>query len=192
MFLVLHGQTEWNRDGRLQGHSDSPLTDEGCRQAERAGTILRAHLRGPARIIASPLGRTQATARIVARCLDQPESSIETDIRIAELRLGCWEGLDRGQISSGWPDRWKGPTRNSWFFNAPDGEDYDAIRARLRSWYTSFDEHDSIVAVSHGIAGRVLRGIHQTLDKDIVCELEVARDAPFHLHANRVDKLALP
>lgn len=192
MFLVLHGQTEWNRDGRLQGRSDSPLTDDGRRQVERAGAILRTHLHGPARIIASPLGRTQTTARIIARCLDQPEAAIETDTRLAELRLGCWEGLNREQIRAGWPERWNGPTRNSWFFNSPDGEDYDAIQARLHDWYASFDTHESVVAVSHGIAGRVLRGVHQTLDKNTVCELEVARDAPFRLHPNGVEKLVLP
>jgi len=191
MFLILHGQTEWNRDKRLQGHLDSPLTDHGRAQVERATAILRGHLRGTARIVASPLGRTQATARIVARCLDQPESAIETDARLAELNLGSWEGLLRDHISARWPDRWADAARNSWF-NSPDGETYDAIHGRLSDWYSAHAEHENIVAVSHGIASRVLRGIHQKLGKDAVCELEIARDAPFHLHTGGVTKLSPP
>lgn len=191
MFLILHGQTEWNRDGRLQGHLDSPLTDEGRRQAERSGAILRAHLTGPVRIIASPLGRTQATARIIARGLDLPESTIETDSRIAEMRLGCWEGLTRDEIHAQWPDRWAAGARHSWF-NSPDGEAYDAMLFRLRNWLDSLEDHTNIVAVSHGIASRLLRGIHLKLDQDAACALGVVRDAPFHLHADGVTTLAPP
>ena len=90
MFLVLHGQTEWNRDGLLQGHSDSPLTSEGRAQAMRSGAILRAHLKGVPRIIASPLGRTQATAHIIAQCIGRPADTSETEPRRAELRLVSW------------------------------------------------------------------------------------------------------
>lgn len=190
MFLVLHGQTEWNREGRLQGHSDSPLTDVGRRQARRAGEILRAHLRGPARIVASPLGRTQTTARIVAECLGRPADTIETDPRLAEIRLGAWEGLNREQISTGWPDRWAGPGRNSWFFRSPGGEGYDAIHTRLFDWFQQHAAHEDLVAVSHGIASRVLRAIYEHLHQDVACDLEVARDAPFRFCDGRVEKLA--
>lgn len=190
MFLVLHGQTEWNRDGLLQGHSDSPLTTEGRAQAMRSGAILRAHLKGVPRIIASPLGRTQATAHIIAQCIGH--TGIETDARLAELRLGSWEGLNRVEIAARWPDRWNPASRNLSFFNAPEGEDYGAIHQRLHDWYAALEGHENIIAVSHGIASRVLRGIHLKLDKVAACELEVARDAPFHLNATGVEKLAPP
>jgi broad specificity phosphatase PhoE len=192
MFLVLHGQTEWNRDGRLQGHSNSPLTDEGVRQVLRTAAILKAHMRGPARLVASPLGRTLATARLLGDALGVPHVAIETDARLAELRLGCWEGLTRDQIAAGWPDRWNTTARNRSFFHSPGGEDYDAIGARLRDWLAERTAHDDLVVVSHGIASRVLRGIYQGLSRDEACELAVARDAPFRLWEGRVEKLDPP
>jgi broad specificity phosphatase PhoE len=68
MFVVLHGQMEWNRDGRVQGHSDSRLTEHGRRQSLTAAYILRDRNVTPAahKIVCSPLGRTFETARIIA------------------------------------------------------------------------------------------------------------------------------
>lgn len=191
MFLVLHGQTEWNRDGKLQGHRDSPLTDEGRRQVDAAVQILKAHLPEPrsARVVASPLGRTQATARIVAEQLGL--ASFETDARLAELHLGEWEGLTRTQLREGWAERMSGGVRNSWFFRAPGGEDYDTIRARLGDWLAEQTAHDNLIAVSHGIASRVLRGLYGNLPLDEVCGLEVARDCPRRLWNGADVKLAL-
>ena len=192
MFLVMHGQTEWNRDGLLQGHRDTPLTEEGRRQARSAGTILKPYIAVPqsARIVASPLGRTQTTAAIVADCLGIPPSGIATDARLAEIRLGSWEGLTREQIRAGWPERMTGTPRNAWFFKSPDAEDYDSIAARLADWLVAQREHEMLIAVSHGIAGRVLRGLFAKLSRDAATELEVARDAPYKLWNGRIEKLA--
>ena len=190
MFLVLHGQTEWNRDGKLQGHSDAPLTQEGERQARASGAIVKFHLKGAARIVASPLGRTQATARIVAACLGLPPDLIETDARLAELRLGSWEGLTREQIRAGWPNRMEGATRNAWYFQSPDGEDYDAMAQRLQDWLGAQSEHETLIAVSHGIASRVLRGLYAGLSKHDAIELAVTRDAPYRLWGGRIAALA--
>ena len=190
MFLVLHGQTEWNRDGKLQGHSDAPLTEEGERQARASGAIVKFHLKGAARIVASPLGRTMATARIIAACLGLPLDIIETDARLAELRLGSWEGLTREQIRAGWPERMESATRNGWYCQSPDGEDYDAMAQRLQDWLGAQGEHDGLIVVSHGIASRVLRGLYAGLPRDEAIELAVTRDAPYELSGGGIAALA--
>jgi broad specificity phosphatase PhoE len=191
MFVVLHGQTEWNRDGRHQGRLDSPLTDEGRRQVRQAGLILKSHL-GDApglRVVASPRGRTLATAAIVADCLGLPPTAIETEARLAEIHMGEWEGLTRAEIEAGWPERMNGPGRNGWHFQSPGGEDYDAIADRLRAWLAEQDTHDTLVAVTHGVASRVLRGLYTRLAKEEAFDLEIARDAPFRLADGRSDRL---
>jgi broad specificity phosphatase PhoE len=68
MFLTLHGQTEWNKDGRVQGHLDSPLTEHGRSQAVAAARILGGQelVPGMFEMVCSPLGRTYETARIIA------------------------------------------------------------------------------------------------------------------------------
>jgi len=193
MFLVLHGQTEWNRDGRHQGRLDSPLTDEGRRQVRQASAILKSHVRNPARLrlVASPRGRAQATARIVAECLGLQEGAIATEERIAEIHMGAWEGLTRDDIEARWPGRMRGrATRNGWHFQSPGGEDYTAIASRLRGWLAEQQAHDDLVVVSHGVASRVLRGLYAGLGEADTHDLEIARDAPFRLTNGTWEKLA--
>lgn len=187
MFVVLHGQTEWNRDGRLQGQHDSPLTDEGRRQSTRAGQIIKAHAghRVDVRIMTSPLQRAQTTAQIIADVLGFPSAAIETDPRIGELALGEWEGCTRAEIHARWPERMHGGTHNSWYFRAPGGESYEAVTARLSSWLAAFGDNDRLIAVSHGIAARVLRGIYRKLSFEELCLLPVVRDAPYRLSGSR-------
>ncbi|MBS0470046.1 MAG: histidine phosphatase family protein [Proteobacteria bacterium] len=182
MFVVLHGQTEWNRDGRLQGRHDSPLTEEGRRQSTRAGQILRAHGGDRVfRIVASPLQRAQTTAQIISSVLGITSTEIGTDARIGELALGDWEGCTRAEIHARWPERMHGGTHNSWYFRAPGGESYTSISTRLADWLNAFGQDDSVIAVSHGIAARVLRGLYLKLSFEDMCMLPVVRDAPYRL-----------
>jgi 2,3-bisphosphoglycerate-dependent phosphoglycerate mutase len=88
LLLVRHGETDWNADGRLQGHTDRPLSDFGRRQAQRlaeelAGEELQA-------IYASDLVRACETAKIVGERLGLPVA-LDSDLR--EKNWGTWEGL---------------------------------------------------------------------------------------------------
>ncbi|MGH6971015.1 MAG: phosphoglycerate mutase family protein, partial [Caulobacteraceae bacterium] len=67
IWLVRHGQTEMNREGRLQGTIDSPLTPLGLEQAALVGRWFASHAHDPARwtISTSPLGRARSTAEII-------------------------------------------------------------------------------------------------------------------------------
>ena len=70
--IVRHGETEWNREDRMQGFLESSLTDKGKAQAANLGEILKTALTGePAfAILCSPQGRALETAKIICRCLD--------------------------------------------------------------------------------------------------------------------------
>ncbi len=89
IYLVRHGQTDKNRAGALQGRSEHPLNERGRAQAEMLGAFLRAQGVRFARVYASPLGRAQETARLIA-----PEAEIVTDERLTEMDYGPWEGAD--------------------------------------------------------------------------------------------------
>jgi len=106
MFLALHGQTEWNRDGRVQGQLDSPLTEHGRRQAVTAARILggQSLVPGTFEIVCSPLGRTRETARIIAAELGFDISAIRSDERLREVSLGQWDGHTRAEIEARWPE----------------------------------------------------------------------------------------
>src|SRR4051794_27864776 len=98
IFLVRHGETEWNRARRYQGWSDSPLTSLGVAQAE-ASAGSRAPPRGaaPADLVASPIGRGRRPAEIIAACLGRAAPP-RLDARLREISLGTWDGRDRREI----------------------------------------------------------------------------------------------
>ncbi|MGZ4333443.1 MAG: histidine phosphatase family protein [Gaiellaceae bacterium] len=88
LLLVRHGETDWNADGRLQGHTDRPLTDYGRRQAKQ----LAAELEGEEleAIYSSDLTRARETAEIVGERLGLP---VVLDPDLREKDWGTWEGL---------------------------------------------------------------------------------------------------
>jgi broad specificity phosphatase PhoE len=88
ILLVRHGETDWNAAGRLQGHTDRPLSDYGRKQARRLAEELAAEEFDA--IYASDLARARETAEIVAELLHLPVG-LDPDLR--EKNWGTWEGL---------------------------------------------------------------------------------------------------
>ena len=89
LLLVRHGETDWHAEGRLQGHTDRPLSDYGRRQARRLAEELEGEELEA--IYSSDLVRAHETAEIVGERLGLP-ISLEPDLR--EKDWGTWEGLD--------------------------------------------------------------------------------------------------
>src|SRR5580704_8037983 len=96
IYLARHGQTEFNRDGRLQGRIDSPLTELGLDQAAQVGAWFAPRIDDPARwtVSTSPLGRARKTAAIIAAASGLG-GRVVTDERLIELSIGAWEGKAR-------------------------------------------------------------------------------------------------
>ncbi|CCK00926.1 Phosphoglycerate mutase [Cronobacter sakazakii 701] len=86
VYLVRHGETQWNAERRIQGQSDSPLTEKGERQAMQVAQ--RAKALGITHIITSDLGRTQRTAEIIAQGCG---CDVILDPRLRELDMGILE-----------------------------------------------------------------------------------------------------
>lgn len=160
IFLIRHGQTEFNVQRRLQGRMDSPLTEVGEAQALRMGRALRDFVEDPARwvVISSPLGRTRRTAEIVCATLGLG-CEIQTDDRLMEIDVGDWEGLNGEEIEAMTPGARE---TSGWLLSAPGGETWETASARVASWLAEHDEHDGRrrLVVSHGITGRILRSLY--------------------------------
>jgi broad specificity phosphatase PhoE len=187
LYLVRHGQTEFNAEGRFQGHLDSPLTALGVDQAERVGNLLHPLVDDldRVRVISSPLGRTLHTARIIAgRSGLAGDPQIEP--RLIEISVGAWEGRTRDEILAEHPAPSPGM-----LFESPGGETYDQVSARLSSWLSEIDPADGLqrIVVTHGVAGRVLRGLYAGLVKDEVLTLPTPQDAVFRLSDGRIERL---
>ena len=97
LYILRHGETEWNRAGRYQGWLDSPLTARGEEQARAMGDMLAARDVGPAThaLRVSPSGRTQATARLAF-----PRADPALDENLREIDVGSWGGMTRNEINA--------------------------------------------------------------------------------------------
>ncbi|MDH3661263.1 MAG: histidine phosphatase family protein [Alphaproteobacteria bacterium] len=131
LYLIRHGQTEWNLKGRLQGGKDSPLTALGRQQASAVATSLGAN--PPSSILASPLGRAKKTAEIIAKALDIP---VTEDERLGEIRFGAAEGMSWCEINNRWPELMTRREQDKWHVGMPDGENYQDADGRIAPFVT--------------------------------------------------------
>ena len=132
ILLARHGETEWNRDGRFQGHADPPLNDLGRAQAEGLAVSLGEEPLDA--VYASDLRRAFVTAEIVGARLGL---SVEQEAGLREIDVGSWQGLTRAEIDG-----------REW-----DGESHDDHRRRvLRALRQIGDKHPqgSVLVISHG------------------------------------------
>ena len=136
IYLVRHGETEWNREGRMQGHLDSPLTERGEDQARRVGRLLAELVTDPAHhvVTASPLGRTRRTAAIVCETLGLDPTGCRIDELLIEITLGDWDGMTREEITAADAETWRLYREDHWNFVPPGGESYAMMADRARRW----------------------------------------------------------
>ena len=190
IFLVRHGETEWNLKRRIQGWRDSPLTATGLAQAKaigrKLGTLPEA---AGVPIIASPLGRARRTAEIVRAELGATRS-LAWDERLREISGGSWDGLDRDEIEALRPGVFDGDGRHEWYFRTPDGETYDAFAGRIAAWLGDVAGR-TVIAVAHGIVTRVLRGLYAGLPRAVALALPVPQDRIFRLAEGGIEEIAV-
>ena len=159
LLLVRHGETDWNREGRWQGHSDTHLNEIGREQSERVARELD----GVGVMYASDLARARETADIIARRLDLP---VRLDARLRERFFGAWEGLTAAEIETDFRDaqlRWlagEGP-------GADDAEPFEAFGRRVEAALEEILERhpdETVLIVAHGGTIRVIHAFASGLD----------------------------
>lgn len=138
--LVRHGETEWNRLGRLQGQTDVVLNETGKIQAKAVGEYLKQY--EWSYVYSSPLRRANETARIIAKAIGL--SVIKTDKAFMERNYGKAEGMTPEERTALFPDR-----------KYPGQEDWYALRKRVHNSVLKFANmhfDENIIIVSHGAA----------------------------------------
>ena len=191
IYLVRHGQTVFNAEGRYQGASDSPLTSRGEDQASCVGAVLRTLIaeRATVTVWSSPLGRALQTAAIVRRELHL-NTKLVIDARLREVSLGSWDGLTMVDIENLYPGACDGTTAYDWYFRSPDGESESEVEDRLTSWLTEVASLTGChVVVSHGLVGRLLRGLYASLPRSEALMLDIPQDAVFRLNAGTIERM---
>jgi broad specificity phosphatase PhoE len=123
--LIRHAQTIWNREKKIQGHSDSPLTPQGELQASRWGKLLKQFSWN--RLLASDTGRALATAEIINTYLKIP---LTTDSRLREQDWGHWVGKTISQIETELLQVVDEQVNAGWNFCPPGGESRQNVLKR--------------------------------------------------------------
>jgi broad specificity phosphatase PhoE len=153
LYLVRHGETEWNRQQRLQGRMDSALTADGRAHARANGALLARE--GVEHLLVSPLGRARETADLIQA---EFAVTVEYDDRLVERNCGAWEGLTIKEIESRFPDAWAERNRDPFHHRPPGGENLPDMLERIAPLAAQVRRLPvrSVAIVSHGISGRVL------------------------------------
>lgn len=176
VYVLRHGQTEWNAVGRMQGGLDSALTRVGRAQAARQGRILASRDLEGFEAWCSPQGRAIATAAIavVGRV-----AHIRSDDRLREIGIGAWEGRLRGDIAelAGAGDATDAGLLA--YDLAPRGEGLAALHARCRAFLS--DRTAPMVIVTHGITSRVMRLVLTGRDLSDIARIGGGQGVVYHI-----------
>jgi broad specificity phosphatase PhoE len=146
LFLVRHGQTDWNAERRWQGHADQPLNDAGRAEARALSEAFRG--RGLTRIYSSDLTRARETADVVGAVVGVP---VELDARLREVDVGEWSGLTPAEVEERYPEglRRRRAGRTGW----EAGEQFEALGERVLAAVSDIaarHPEESVLVVSHG------------------------------------------
>jgi broad specificity phosphatase PhoE len=146
--LVRHGQSTWNREHRIQGQLDPPLSPEGLRQAELLGARLAG--RSFTGFYASDLKRAFETADAIGAQIGRQPKPM-TSLR--EIFLGEWEGLRTDEIAQRFPGAWAAWVEEPDWDVVPRGEGAAAFESRVAAALEDIyqhHEHGDVLVVTHG------------------------------------------
>jgi probable phosphoglycerate mutase len=173
LVIVRHGVTDWNREGRFQGHLDPPLSDVGRREAELVATRLASDdLLRPARIVSSSLARAMETATSIGNASDV---AVEHDDRLMEIGQGEWEGRTHAELEVADARRYRAWRDAAGVRQPPGGEPIESAMARVRAVLDALQtsEAATVCLVSHGGTIRVLARLLFDLADDRSWALDV-------------------
>ncbi|MCR9261026.1 MAG: phosphoglycerate mutase family protein [Pseudomonadaceae bacterium] len=154
IYIVRHGQTQWNVESRMQGRLDSPLTDAGRQQASVNGALIKS-LGGVEQLWVSPAGRTTETAFLIN---SYTQAAIDFADALLERDCGDWSGLTLEQIQQDHPQAWADRLEDPYYFAPPQGESLQDMLLRAHSFLDElFDsEWESVALVTHGVMSKVI------------------------------------
>jgi broad specificity phosphatase PhoE len=161
LYILRHGETQWNLEKRFQGHQDSPLTENGRKQAVQLAEILSSlHFD---LLVSSDLGRAIETAKILNEVLHI--STFITDTLLRERDFGLLHGLTRPEAEITYPEIAKFIWTGSASQKAPDGESRTDVHHRavafLEKVKTSWNGKRILVVTHGGIVNAIVRDVLQ-------------------------------
>lgn len=188
IYLVRHGETLWNLEGRIQGHRDSDLTPLGLRQAEAvAQTLKERKIRA---IYSSSLGRALKTAAILAWHL---KVEMQPRRELWECSWGEWEGLRWLDLHEQHASAIQQREQNTYHFRPPGGESYQDAEQRLHPFLQEILRRhpvEPIALVAHGMLNRLIIRLLLQWSFEQVRHIRQDNQEIYHIHPNSSDQWA--
>ncbi len=150
VLFIRHGQTDYNKQARLQGALPVPLNDVGLAQARSLARVLADY--GIGAIYASPMVRALQTAQILAERLGQMPVQ---DARLGEIAFGCFEGMTMAEAAAQYPQAQRRWQSGFLAYRVPGGESRLDVQRRMRAAWDDIlraDAASTVAAVGHGSA----------------------------------------
>ena len=195
LILIRHGESEWNRAGRIQGQINSPLTDLGINQAKAirdylSGILLHEELE----IYTSPLERAVMTTEIIAQGLNYPSKKIIIEERLNDFNLGEISGtFGWDKVAEIFPKQAQLKLQDPMRFHPAGGESGAEFKLRLRSLLTDlmYDRTPKLM-VSHGIVNKFIRGILKNLSGKEMIKLGESQNTIYLLEHGEETEIKIP
>jgi len=161
LWFIRHGETDYNREGRLQGQQDTPLNAKGREQAGAVGRALRklagtemATLDKAGAFVCSPFERTRRTMELARAAMGFEPSAYALDDRLKELTFGDWEGFTWPEIEARDAAGAAARAADKWDFVPPGGESYAGLARRVAPLVETIER--DLFVTSHGGVARAL------------------------------------
>jgi broad specificity phosphatase PhoE len=185
IYFVRHGETDWNRESRVQGQIDIPLNDTGHGQSEAVARALKEHLgsTGIDRFVTSPLTRARQTMGYVCREFVWPEVRVEVTPAMLELAFGVWEGRYFREMTA--DPSYPKDLLSHFRWRPKDGESYEDGLDRVTEWIGRIDGPTVIVA--HGAIGRCLIGLVSDLTPEDLVRAPTPQGSFCRLENGQID-----
>ena len=157
LVLVRHGETEWNKLGKFQGHCDIALNSRGMAQARETAQAVMVWKHSA--VFSSPLLRTMQVAQEISRLSGMPVVQVPG---LKELSLGDLEGVTGEEMQTGWPEVYAAWRDDPAAVSMPNGESLAELQERactaLDALEQAHGEDEALILVSHNFAIRSIVG----------------------------------
>lgn len=179
-YMIRHGETDWNREGRFQGQTDIPLNFTGRQQAAYNGRKLKGMIDRPSdwRFVSSPMGRTRSTMEIARLQMELEPKDYETDERLIEITFGNWEKSTLDELAAKNQFDIERRNLNKWNFTPPNGESYASGATRAGPFFAELDS--PTIVVTHGGIIRAVRHLIEGLNGNEAANMPTPQDKIYH------------
>ena len=191
VYIVRHGQTQWNADFRLQGQADTDMNARGREQATQNGHLLAELVDNPGDFdfVASPMRRTRETMERIRAAMGLDPHAYRTDPRLVEVHFGDWQGFTFAELEARDPGSTSARGLDKWNFQPPGegAESYQMLLERIKPWLDALDRQT--VCVTHGGVIRTLFRLVENVSEQAAASLEVRQDRVLKLEGERLEWL---